>query len=257
MALCFADSLVSSNGPDAADQVARYREWQRSGLWSSTGTCVGISAATSRALAAAQWSGNPYAGSHDPAHADAEPLARIGPAVAWFSADPRQGIDAAVNCARVTHQAPLTLDSVRFLAALLAGALAGRDKATLLAADFSPAPSSWRPDSLRSPVRELAAGSWRGRTPRRLLRGRLAVVAALESALAAFEAGADFAECVTAAASRPGDAQVAAAVTGQLAGAYYGASAVPAGLSEGLARAEEIEALADALVDRRPQEPGH
>jgi len=256
MALCLADSLVASDGPDPADQVARYCDWQRSGLWSSTGSCVGLSAATSRALAAAQWSGNPYAGSHDPAHADAEPLARIGPAVAWFSATPLEGIQAAVNCARVTHQAPLTLDSVRFLAALLAGTLAGRDKATLLAADFSPAPGSWHPDSLRSPVRELAGGAWRGRAPRRLRRGKYAVVTALESALAAFEEGENLAQCLAVAFSRPGDAPVAAAIAGQLAGAYYGAASVPVAQRDGLARAAEIEALADALVDRTQQEPG-
>jgi ADP-ribosylglycohydrolase len=253
MALCLADSLVASDGPDAADQVARYREWQRSGHWSSTGICVGISAATARALAAAQWTGNPYAGSHDPAHADAEPLARIGPAVAWFSASPPEAIDSAVQCARVTHQAPLTLDAVRLLAALLAGALAGRGKATLLAADFSPAPESWRPDTLRSPVREIAGGAWRGRAPRRLLRGRFAVIAALESALAALEQGNDLEQCLAAAASRPGDAQAAAAITGQLAGACYGASALGANLRAGLARADEIEALADRLLDAAPR----
>jgi ADP-ribosylglycohydrolase len=256
MALCLADSLVASNGADAADQVARYGDWQRSGRWSSTGRCVGISAATSRALAAAQWSGNPYAGSHDPAVADAEPLARIGPAIAWFSATPLEGIQAAVNCARVTHQAPLTLDSVRFLAALLAGALAGRDKASLLGADFSPTPDSWRPDSLRSPVRELAAGAWRGRPPRRLRRGKYAVVAALESVLAAFAKGSDFEQCLAAAASGPGDPAVTAAIAGQLAGAHYGAAAIPAGLRAGLARAAEIEALADALVHRNLAESG-
>jgi ADP-ribosylglycohydrolase len=254
MALCLADSLVASDGPDAADQVARYRDWQRNGLWSSTGSCVGISAATARALAAAQWSGNPYAGSHDPAHADAEPLARIGPAVAWFAASPRAAIDASVSCARVTHQAPLTLDAVRLFAALLAGALAGRDKAALLAPDFSPEPGAWRPDTLRSPVREVAGGAWRGRPPRRLLRGKLAVVAALESALAAFEQGGDLGQCLAAAAARPGDAQVVAAITGQLAGACYGASALPANLRAGLARAAEIEALADTLVDCAPRE---
>ena len=137
-----------------------------------------------RALAAAQWSGNPYAGSHDPAHADAEPLARFGPVVAWFHAAPRAAIDGAVNAARVTHQAPLTLDAVRFLAALLAGALAGVDKEALLAPDFSPEPGAWSADVLRSPVRELASGAWRGRRPRRMLRGKFAAVAALESALA-------------------------------------------------------------------------
>ena len=252
MALCLADSLASQGGADATDQAARYRDWQHHGLWTSTGSCVGISAATSRALAASQWSGNPYAGSHDPAHADAEPLARIGPAVAWFRASPGAAIEAAVNCARLTHQAPLTLDAVRFLAALIAGALAGREKAALLAADFSPAPGEWRADSLRAPLRELAGGAWRGRRPRKLLRGKFAAVAALESALAAFEEGGDLAQCLEAAASRPGDAQAAAAIVGQLAGAHYGGASLPAGMRAGLARAAEIEALADRLFDGAP-----
>jgi len=253
MALCLADSLVSHDGNDAEDQVQRYREWQRTGLWSSTGSCVGISAATARALAAAQWSGNPYAGSHDPAHAEAEPLARIGPAVAWFHASPGAAIDAAVNAARVTHQAPLVLDSARFLAALLAGALSGTGKEALLAPDFSPEPGAWSADALRSPVREVAAGTWRGRRPRRMLRGKFAAIAALESALTAFDEGADLAGCLAIAAARPGDAQAAAAIVGQIAGAHYGASSLPASVRAGLARAAEIEELADRIVDGAPR----
>ena len=253
MALCLADSLVSQDGTDADDQVQRYREWQRAGLWSSTGRCVGISSATARALAAAQWSGNPYAGSHDPAHVDAEPLARIGPAVAWFHASPAAAIEAAVNVARVTHQAPLLLDCVRLLAALLAGALAGAPREALLSPDFSPARGAFDPETLRSPVREIAAGAWRDRRPRRLLRGKLAAVAALEAALAAFEGSLDLAGCLEIAASRPGDAQAAAAIAGQLAGAHYGASALPDATRAGLARADEIVALADRLVDGAPR----
>ena len=253
MALCLADSLVSCADADAADQVGRYREWQRSGLWSSTGTCVGISPATSRALASAQWTGNPYAGSHDPANADAEPLARIGPAMAWFRDEPHLGIEAAVNAARVTHQAPLTLDAVRLFAALLGGALAGVEKEALLAPDFSPQPDAWSADSLRPPIREIAGGAWRGRRPRRILRGKFAAVAALESALAAFESGNDPDECLRAATSRPGDAQTAAAMAGQLAGAHYGASALPSAIRSGIARAAEIEALADRLADSAPR----
>jgi ADP-ribosyl-[dinitrogen reductase] hydrolase len=256
MALCLAESLVSQDGPDAADQVARYCEWQRAGIWSSTGSCVGISAATSRALAAAQWSGNPYAGSHDPAHADAEPLARIGPAVAWFHAAPAAAIDAAVNGARVTHQAPLTLDAVRFLAALLAGALSGASREELLSANFSPDPAAFDPATLRPPLRELAAGAWRGRRPRRMLRGKLVAVAALESALAAFEGTEGLPQCLEAAVSRPGDASTAAAIAGQLAGAYYGALALPGETRAALARADEIEALADRLVDAAPRARG-
>jgi ADP-ribosyl-[dinitrogen reductase] hydrolase len=256
MALCLAESLVSQDGPDGADQVARYREWQHAGIWSSTGSCVGISAATSKALAAAQWSGNPYSGSHDPAHADAEPLARIGPAVAWYHATPAAAIDAAINAARVTHQAPLTLDAVRLLSALISGALAGESRDALLSADFTPDPEAHDPATLRAPLRELAGGAWRGRRPRRILRGKYAAVAALESALAAFEGGEGFARVIEAAASRPGDAGTAAAIAGQLAGAHYGAMEIPRGLRAGIARADEIEALADRLVDAAPRARG-
>jgi ADP-ribosyl-[dinitrogen reductase] hydrolase len=38
-------------------------------------------------------------------------------------------------------------------------------------------------------------------------------------------------------------------MVGQLAGAHYGASSLPAAWRAGLARADEIEALADSLFD--------
>jgi len=249
MALCVAESLVSKGGFDPADQVERYRDWQRTGRWSSTGSCVGISAATSRALAAAQWTGNPYSGSHDPAHADAEPLARIGPAVFWHMNDPLQAVDVAVNIVRITHQAPLTLDAARLFAVLLAGALAGASKPALLSPDFSPLPARWSPAALRPPIRELAGGAWRGRRPRKIQRGRFAAATALEAALTAFDAGGDLAECIESAAAQPGNAHVAAALVGQLAGAHYGASSLVASWTAGLARHREIEAMADAILD--------
>ncbi|MEX1993994.1 MAG: ADP-ribosylglycohydrolase family protein [Steroidobacteraceae bacterium] len=253
MALCLAESLVAKGGHDAGDQVERYRAWQRSGHWSSTGSCVGISAATQRALATAQWTGNPYAGSHDPAAASAEPLARIGPAIAWHAASPQAAIEAAVNCARVTHQAPLTLDAVRYFAALLSGALAGDDKAALLEPLYSPIPGYWDTTLLRPRVREVAAGSWRGRKPRRVVAGENAAAAALEAALWAFESGEDLAACLKAAASRGHDPNTVAAIVGQLAGAHYGASALPSAWRGSLARSGEIEALADALHDAAPR----
>ena len=43
------------------------------------------------------------------------------------------------------------------------------------------------------------------------------------------------------------------AITGQLAGAHYGASSLPPEMRDGLARAVEIEALADRLLDSAPR----
>ncbi|HKX98927.1 MAG TPA: ADP-ribosylglycohydrolase family protein, partial [Steroidobacteraceae bacterium] len=68
--------------------------------------------------------------------------------------------------------------------------------------------------------------------------------------------GQGFAQVIAAAASRPGDAATAAAIAGQLAGAYFGAGAIPRELRAGLARADEIEALADRFVDAAPRARG-
>jgi ADP-ribosyl-[dinitrogen reductase] hydrolase len=145
---------------------------------------------------------------------------------------------------------------VRFLAAMLAGALSGTGKDELLSADYSPDAAVFDPGTLRPPLRELAGGAWRGRRPRRLLRGKLVAVAALESALSAFEGAGGIVQCLEAAASRPGDAATGAAIAGQLAGAYYGAEALPREMRAALARADEIEALADRLVDAAPRARG-
>ncbi len=247
LALCLAESLIARNGVDAADQLQRYQQWQKEGRWSSTGRCVGISAATARALATAQWTGNPFAGSHDPARADAEPLARIGPAVACFASNPREAVEAAVSCARITHQAPLTLDAVRYFAGLLAGALAGASKAELLAPHYSPVPGLWDSVALKARVRDVAAGSWRRNKPRAIVIGAHAAAGALEAGLWAFERGGNPLECLLVAAGLGGEADVTAAMVGQLAGAHYGAAALPPAWRAVLARGDEIEAMADAL----------
>jgi ADP-ribosyl-[dinitrogen reductase] hydrolase len=69
VALALAESLLDRGEFDARDFVARLTRWQREGEGSATGQCLGLSATTARSLAQAQWSGNPFAGSHVPARA--------------------------------------------------------------------------------------------------------------------------------------------------------------------------------------------
>ena len=109
MALCLAESLLDKQGFDAADQVARYAKWQKSGYLSATGECVGITASTARALGAAHWRRQAFGGSHDPKILDPEPLARIAPAVLYFFADRRAAVTQAAEAARATNQAPEVL----------------------------------------------------------------------------------------------------------------------------------------------------
>ena len=249
LALVTAESLLECRGFEAKDLVERAQRWQRDGYLSATGQCLGISAATAKALAHAQWSGNPYAGSHDPARADKEPLVRAGVVAAWGAPDPEQAIQLAAEAARPTHQAAVTLDACRYFAALIVGALQGASRAELLAPDYTPVPGLWQRQPLKPEVAAAAAGRWR-----ELGEGEAGPVAdgsaadSLNLTLWALARGRSYRDTVLAAVNRGLDADTHGALAGQLAGALYGAPALPAAWVSGLAQADAIAATADRLL---------
>ncbi|HYC09697.1 MAG TPA: ADP-ribosylglycohydrolase family protein, partial [Steroidobacteraceae bacterium] len=133
LALCLAESLLEREGFDARDQVERYRRWQQEGYLSATGQCVGITAATSRALAVAGWRRQPFSGSHDPQARDPEPLSRVTPVVMYFFAQDTVAAERAAEAARTTCQAPVVLEACSALARGVHAALRGESKASILA----------------------------------------------------------------------------------------------------------------------------
>lgn len=224
MALCLADSLLATDSFDARDQVERYARWQREGYLSATGQCLGITASTARALAMAQWRRQLFAGSHAPDQLDPEPLSRVAPVVLFFFAAPDEAVQLASDAARTTCQAPAVLAACRDLAHALLLALSGQPKARIMAdTDMS------------------AAGG-------RRKAGKGTVTEALAIALEAFAATDNFREAVLHAANHGENSDVAAAACGQLAGAFYGASAIPAPWRECLLQRELIESYADRLL---------
>jgi len=68
----------------------------------------------------------------------------------------------------------------------------------------------------------------------------------------AFERGNSPQECLGAAADLGGDADITAAIAGQLAGAHYGGAALPTAWQAVLARGNEIQAMADGLFEAAP-----
>lgn len=230
MALCLADSLLACGGFEARDQVDRYRRWQREGYLSATGQCLGITASTARALAVAQWRRQRFAGSHAPGQLDPEPLSRVAPVVMFFFASEENAVQLAGDAARTTCQAPAVLGACRDLARALFQALSGKPKAPIVAG---------------------LAGSTRTKG-----RGKGTVVEALSTAVEAFAATDNFREAVLHAANRGGNSDVAAAACGQLAGALYGASAIPASWREKLLQKSLIESYADRLLGRALLEMG-
>lgn len=249
MGLCLAESLVTAGAIDLKDLLGRFLRWQREGHLTSTGTCVGISAETAGVLSVADEAIDPRLGSKDPMRPGKEPLGRIGPVVALLLSEPEHAIESAVEVTRVTHQAPATLDAVRYFAALLVGALQGAPRADLLKPGFSPIEGYWKRRPLGSEAGAVASGSWARKQPPRISGGGQAVDA-LEAALWSFASQDGFRPALLAAANLGQDADLTAAMVGQLAGAYAGQSAIPEAWLASIAGSGRIQGLADALLER-------
>jgi ADP-ribosylglycohydrolase len=227
MALCLAESLLEREGFDARDQVERYRRWQEEGYLSASGQCVGITAATSRALAVARWRRQAFSGSHDPHARDPEPLSRVTPVVMYFFASGEVAAEQAAQAARTTCQAPQVLEACRALAQGVHAALSGESKASILdrahlqgrSAEADPAAATT----------ETATG-------------------VLAAALDVFGRTQNFRDAVLAAANLGGNSDVVGAAVGALAGAHYTAAAIPAPWRNSLMRKQLIEDCADRLL---------
>jgi ADP-ribosyl-[dinitrogen reductase] hydrolase len=242
MALCLAESLSELDRFDSRDQVERYQRWRRDGYLSATGQCLGITAATARALAQAGWRRQAFAGSHDPTLVDPEPLARVAPAVMHAFADASVAVEQAADAARTTCQSPLVLDCCRALAAMLHTALRGEPKAAVLA----PAPSVYGPKPLKSEVAQIMMLTPPASPPAHTANS--GALGALEAARWALAHGGSYRDGALRAVNLGGNSDVIGAVYGQLAGAHYGAAAIPPAWLGVLARRDEIVTLADRLL---------
>jgi ADP-ribosyl-[dinitrogen reductase] hydrolase len=243
MALLLAESLLECDGFDAQDQVNRYARWQREGYGSATGQCVGISASVARALATAQYKHQPFSGSHDPAQLEKDPLSRVAPVVMYYFADAASAVSRAGEAARITAQAPIVLDCVRLLAAMVRQALSGRDKTSIL----RPPREGWMTGPTRPEVLAVYEGSYAELMPPEITGGGH-IVQALEAGLWAFHRGETFREGALLAANLGRDSDVVAAVYGQLAGAYHGVSAIPGIWRNSLMKQEVVIDSSDRLL---------
>lgn len=249
MALCLAESLIECGGFDAADQMQRYSRWREEGHLSATGDCFDIGNTVSRALERYQATGEPYSGAVGAHSAGNGALMRLAPIpMRWLS--PRRHLleYAALSC-KTTHGAAEAVDACRFYALLIAAALNGVDKDDLLAPDFEPVAELLAEQRLAPAIRRIAQGSYRDREPPDI-RGSGYVVHTLEAALWAFHRTGDFREGLLKVVNLGEDADTTGAVYGQLAGAYYGAEAIPPEWRDKLAMADTIETFAVQLLEQ-------
>ena len=249
MALCLATSLLECGGFDPTDQMQRYVRWWREGYLSSTGECFDIGVTTSGALSRFMQRGDPYAGSADSTSAGNGSLMRLAPVPMRYAGDAAEAIARAADSSRVTHQAVEAVDACRYFASLLVGAFQGLDKQTLLAPGYCSVERLWESEPLADRIALVAGGSFKDREPPHI-KGTGYVVDALEAALWAFHRSDGFREGALLAVNLGDDADTTGAIYGQIAGAYYGAEAIPATWRSKLAMTDQITSLANRLYNQ-------
>jgi len=256
LALCLAESLNERQGFDPIDQLDRYVRWYREGHLSSTERCFDIGTTTRRALERFMRTREPFPGLTDEWSAGNGSLMRLAPVPIFYAKDPARAIELlSGESSRTTHALPVAVDACRYFGGLIFGALAGAPKEALLSERYSPVPGYWEEHPLTGEIDAVAAGSYLRKEPPEI-RGRGYVAASVEAALWAFGRSSTFEEGCLLAVNLGEDADTTAAVYGQLAGAYSGASAIPRGWLECLAKRDLIESYAERLMRCSEVSPG-
>jgi ADP-ribosyl-[dinitrogen reductase] hydrolase len=126
---------------------------------------------------------------------------------------------------------------------MISQALAGKTKDEILFSGYDDK------HSLSPKIQEIAQGRYREKSED-AISGSGYVVACLEAALWSFYHTANFRDAVLRAVNLGDDADTTGAVCGQIAGAFYGARAIPQEWLDILAKYDLIVELAEKLLTR-------
>jgi ADP-ribosyl-[dinitrogen reductase] hydrolase len=243
MALALAEALLASAAQGSAfepvEAQSRFVDWWRNGAYSPTGDCFDIGITTSQALGRFEATGDPISGSADPYSAGNGSLMRLAPVAIWGVHEDHSNVACvARRQSATTHAAPACLDACDAYSLILRAAILGADfegALTQAHGEYGPV------------IAPIIAGSWRGKQRHQISSSGF-VAHSLEAALWCVASTDNFDDAVLLAANLGDDADTTAAITGQLAGALYGASSVRKSWLEKLVWRGKIENLARDLA---------
>ncbi|RZI80533.1 MAG: ADP-ribosylglycohydrolase family protein [Rubrivivax sp.] len=238
MALCLGRSLIGSETVEQYDFMSRLAAWLTQGEHTVHGQAMAVGDTTRAAIERFLQDDEPSAGPVDGASAGNGSLIRLAPLALFSRGDGGLARFWSGKQSRATHGTLECLDACELFAAQLVDALAGADKA-----------AATRPRVMQLAPNALAinGGDWKTKSKGQI-RSSAYVIDTLEAALWAIWRGANFRDAVLRAVNLGGDAAGLGAVAGQLAGALYGASGIPAEWLALLARRDEIEQMAADLL---------
>lgn len=215
MALCLAESLIQYPYLDRKDLLERFSRWYRNGENSPTGRCFDIGGTTRSAITNFEKTGC-VLNNTGPWDAGNGSIMRLAPAVIKWYNDSDRAIATAIMQSETTHGAPECIDSCELLARVLLTAFVAQDKEAIFNIDII---DHWVPK-----VKEILTTL---DVTRDEVKSSGYVIHTLHAALWCFKNTDNFRDAILLATNLGEDADTVAAVTGQLAGAYYGMGGIP------------------------------
>ncbi len=236
MAIAAADSLLRCNGLDATDMMESWWRWLERGEYSATGQAIDIGKTILRCMMEYKRKGVLY-GEFNERHCGNGSIMRLAPFVLRYvhSAEEMRSVVIEQTC--LTHHTPMTVEAGVLMADILCAAYRGVAKDALLQQSDYP---------YTTQIQSLRAGDFLHKTRDEIASGGY-VLESLEAALWSFYATESFEEALLMAVHLCGDSDTVGAITGQIAGAYYGVEAIPPRWLEVLFQAEKIRQYAQEL----------
>lgn len=247
MAICLAESLLNDPALDKVDLLARFSDWYLRGKNSSTGVCFDIGGTTASALENFTATGvvvnNPEQYS-----AGNGSIMRLAPVAIVYHADPALAADRAVAQGITTHASKLASGCCELLSDVLTTLYTATDHNEI----FNIKIQDYWPDE----VKNILDTNLPNKTEKEIQSTGYAVHT-LEAAVWCFLTTENFEQAVLKAVNLGGDADTVGAVTGQIAGAYYGESDIPDNWIEKLYDYNRIKKLAIELAKKGSTVSGH
>jgi ADP-ribosylglycohydrolase len=240
LALCLAESLLDTGAMDLEDQLRRYLLWYDEGYLSSNGRCFDIGNTTRGGLERFRRTGEAIDPEPDEDAAANGSLMRLAPVPVRWHSDPAEAAALSAESSRTTHAARRPVDACRLLGAIVSALIQGTSFEAVTT------PAFWEWGDLHQQVADIAGGAWKHKEPP-AVRGTGYCIAALEAALWAVGGADDFGSAVLRAANLGDAADTTAAIAGQIAGARWGASAIPIAWVDDVVARERITSLAHGL----------
>lgn len=246
MALCLAESLIESDF-DLKGQLAKYLKWYQEGYLSSTGECFDIGNNTADSL-------NHYklTGELPPEKERAAgngSLMRLAPVPMYCHRDFARAVEYSGQSSLTTHNNIMAIDACRFVGGLIQKFINSKDKSTAYKEQEINATAAIL--SLDNRVLKAISGALAKESAAKISSDGF-VINSLEASLWAFYQGNSFKEALLKAVNLGHDADTIGAITGQLAGAFYGQKAIPEPWIKKLAYREKILSLIEDLFRKAP-----